>query len=119
MNIIGVDSPLLGQVNDHFSDGASIREVQSDRLSFISRRRISSIGYCGDFVLPIDFHVESNPMWTFISEQFLDQPVTIFSWGRCYEGLLHAVGDELLTLKARGRFDRVALRIRDIDRFEV
>ncbi len=118
ITIVGAESPLSGEVIDHFSDGLSIRGGQRSRVHFVPRRKISTIRYRGDFILPIDFEVEPNPMWIFISNQFLDQEVVAYSWGKRHEGILYGVGDEIVTLKSKGRFDRVALRIRDIDQIE-
>lgn len=118
ITIVGAASSLSGEVIDHFSDGLSIRENQRKRVHFVPRRKVSTIRYLGDFILPIDFEVEPNPMWTFISNQLLDQEVIVYSWGRRYGGILYGVGDEIVTLKTTGHFDRVALRIRDIDQIE-
>ncbi len=119
VSLIGAETNLVGTVEDHFSDGISVYSSQIRRLCYIPRRRISSISYRGDFILPIDFQVEPNPMWIYISNQFLDQQVTVFSWGKLHKGLILGVGDEILTMKVQGRFDRTAIRIRDIDRLEV
>ncbi len=118
LTLISSQQSITGQVNEHFSDGISIQQTSRGGVTFVPRRRISTISYQGDFVLPIDFKVEPNSMWIYISNQFLDQYVTITSWAKRYEGILHAVGDEMITIKTKGRFDRAALRLRDIDRLE-